>query len=165
MYNITKDQYYSTLMQDPDLPGTYVRALRVLAICPLNRSLILEAGALDPLADLLCSLPLEELEAVLFTLSLLSKVEDARLNTFPPPALDRLLYLLKSEDAGPELRATSASTLSRLSHSFQNRSWIVHHARRYRFLLDYEDCHSWLRGKTQFAIVDKYSDENLGKRD
>ena len=109
------------LIQDPDLPGTYVRALRVLAICPLNRSLILEAGALDPLAELLCSLPLQELEAVLFTLSLLSKEEDARLNTFPPPALDRLLHLLKAEDACPELRAISASTLGRLSHSFQNR--------------------------------------------
>ena len=109
------------LLQDPDLPGTYVRALRVLAICPLNRSLILEAGALDPLAELLCNLPTEEVEAVLFTLSLLSKEEDARLNTFPPPALDRLLQLLSSEDAGSELRATAASTLGRLSHSFQNR--------------------------------------------
>ncbi len=109
-------------MQDQDLPGTYVRALRVLAICPLNRSLILEAGALEPLADLLCSLPLEGVEAVIFTMSLLSKEEDARLNTFPPLALDRLLQLLKREDIAPELRATSASTLARLSRSFQNRS-------------------------------------------
>lgn len=108
-------------VQAADLPSTYVRALRVLAICPLNRSLILEAGALEPLTDLLCHRPSLEPEAVVFTLSLLSKEDDARLNTFPQPALERLLELLKDESAGAGLRATAASTLARLSHSFHNR--------------------------------------------
>ena len=108
-------------MQAADWPGIYVRALRVLAICPLNRSLILEAGALEPLTDLLCKLDFAEAEAVVFTLSLLSKEEDARLNAFPDAALRCLLGLLKDEAAGPELRGTAATTLSRLSGAFQNR--------------------------------------------
>lgn len=108
-------------MQAPDLPGTFVRALRVLAIAPSNRPLILEAGALEPLTDILASQPLDTLEAALYGLSLLSRQEDPRLNALPPAALDRLIALLGDESAAAELRGTAAATLANLSRSLQNR--------------------------------------------
>jgi hypothetical protein len=41
--------------QATELKEVYGRALRALAVAPLNCSLILDAGGLEPLTDMLCS--------------------------------------------------------------------------------------------------------------
>ena len=108
-------------MQATDMPATLLRALRVLAISPPNRSFILEAGALEPLTELLCTQATASVEPCLFAVSLLAREEDARLVCFPRPALTRLLQLLSDPEATPEIRATAAATLTSLSRSLHNR--------------------------------------------
>ena len=108
-------------VQATDLPATLIRALRVLAISPPNRSFILEAGALEPLTELLVAEPTGSIEPCLFAISLLAREEDARLVCFPRPALSRLLQLLSDPEATPEIRATAAATLTSLSRSLHNR--------------------------------------------
>ena len=103
------------------MPATLVRALRVLAVSPPNRSFILEAGALEPLTELLVAEPTGSIEPCLFAISLLAREEDARLVCFPRPALSRLLQLLSDPEVTPEIRATAAATLTSLSRSLHNR--------------------------------------------
>lgn len=103
------------------MPDTFVRGLRVLAIAPLNRSYILEAGALEPLTELFCTQPLESVEPALYAISLLSREDDTRLNVFSAPALKRLLILVADAEASPDIRAIAAQTLTHLSRSLQNR--------------------------------------------
>ncbi len=50
------------------------RALRALAVSPLNCSLILDAGGLEALTDMLCGRDQELAHQALVVLSLLSKV-------------------------------------------------------------------------------------------
>ena len=50
------------------------RALRALAVAPLNCSLILDAGGLEVLTDMLCGRDQELAHQALVVLSLLSKV-------------------------------------------------------------------------------------------
>ena len=50
------------------------RALRALAVSPLNCSLILDAGGLDQLTDMLCGRDQELAHQALVVLSLLTKV-------------------------------------------------------------------------------------------
>lgn len=108
-------------MQGDDVQESLARSLRVLAIAPLNRSFILEAGALEPLADLLSALPREDVEPVLYAISLLSREDDTRLAVFSPRGLERLLALFSDKEASPEVRATAAYTLTNLARSLQNR--------------------------------------------
>lgn len=93
----------------------------MLAIAPLNRSFILEAGALEPLTALLCSRELPAVEAVVYTISLLSREEDARLNALPPSALQRLLELVQASQVGAGVRAAAAHTLTNLCRSLEHR--------------------------------------------
>ena len=50
------------------------RALRALAVSPLNCSLILDAGGLEPRTEMLCGLDQELAHQALVVMSLLSKV-------------------------------------------------------------------------------------------
>jgi hypothetical protein len=50
------------------------RALRALAVSPLNCSLILDAGGLDPLTDMLCRRDQELAHQAVVVMSLLTKV-------------------------------------------------------------------------------------------
>ena len=114
------------MLQAEDMPRTLVRALRVLAIAPRNRGLILDAGAIEPLTELLCCGQCELSEPSLHAVALLAREEDARLNTFSQPALGCLLSLLTAEDAKLEIRATAAATIASLSRSMPNRCAVTH---------------------------------------
>ena len=64
----------SVLGQGAEMREVLARALRALAVSPLNCSLILDAGGLEPLTEMLCGPDQELAHQALVVMSLLSKV-------------------------------------------------------------------------------------------
>ena len=62
------------LGQGAEMREVLARALRALAVSPLNCSLILDAGGLEPLTEMLCGPDQELAHQALVVMSLLSKV-------------------------------------------------------------------------------------------
>ena len=67
-------QHWLSHLQATDMREVLARALRALAVSPLNCSLILDAGGLDQLTDMLCGRDQELAHQALVVLSLLTKV-------------------------------------------------------------------------------------------
>lgn len=61
-------------LQATEMKEVFGRALRALAVAPLNCSLILDAGGLDPLTDMLCGRNADLAHQAVAVFSLLTKV-------------------------------------------------------------------------------------------
>ncbi|KAK9807012.1 hypothetical protein WJX72_010768 [[Myrmecia] bisecta] len=131
----THTELFPLIKGHQDLPGLemeseeerqllVVRALKALAVAPQNRILILDAGALEPLLELVCSPNALVAGHAAQVLHMLSKEEDARLNSLSAPPLQTLIGLL-SDKPDAELQITAVSTLANLARTLPNRSSIA----------------------------------------
>ncbi|BDA48009.1 probable protein FAN at N-terminal half [Coccomyxa sp. Obi] len=133
--------------QAPGAQGTVMkdvlaRALRALAVAPLNCSLILDAGGLQPLSDMLGGNNPELAHQAVAVMSLLTKEDDQRLKTLSGRTVEHILALLPArigntprnapaqpnggafELTGADVRMSAASTIANLSQSLTNRNTI-----------------------------------------